>query len=262
MLGFAARISDVSRYTENTSEWTLDYPPFFAYFELALARVAACVDPAIVTLQQARLQLPSAHRFLRWSVIGSDSLLLLAASQFCRCGREVVADAAAIVPDAPFTKDADHACFEAEIATCSRVSLHRHIKSPTAPCRRQGGSQQSWVPFVLVVTCPALLLVDHVHFQYNGLLLGVLLLSINAHLTGAVLLGGTLFAALLNLKHLYLVLAPVHFVFILRSWVWGRGWVARLLAMGAVVAAMFGLSLGPFIAAGQLPQLLRRCDSS
>lgn len=34
--------------------------------------------------------------------------------------------------------------------------------------------------------------------------------------------------------------------------------VPRFLALGALVAAIFGASLGPFAAAGQLPQLLRR----
>jgi len=116
------------------------------------------------------------------------------------------------------------------------------------------------VPFELIVTCPALILVDHVHFQYNGMLLGVLLLSIVAHLSGHVLLGGALFAVLLNLKHLYLVLAPVQFVFILRGWVCGRRWAGRLLSMGAIVTGVFWLSFGPFITAEQLPQLLSRCD--
>jgi alpha-1,3-glucosyltransferase len=127
-----------------------------------------------------------------------------------------------------------------------------------AACR-QLAPKRHWLPFTLVVSNSALLMVDHVHFQYNGLLLGLLLLSLAAHEAGQVLVGGVLFAVLLNFKHLYLVLAPVQFVYILRSWVCGRGWAVRLLAMTVAVTAVFAASLGPVIWSGQTRALLERC---
>lgn len=107
--------------------------------------------------------------------------------------------------------------------------------------------------YFLIVASPGLLIVDHIHFQYNGFLLGklfiimsldhsssfpfifwlikratvvdiisnffaagILLWSLGLAIEGKDLASGLLFAVLINMKHLFLVLGPVYFVYLLR----------------------------------------------
>jgi alpha-1,3-glucosyltransferase len=65
---------------------------------------------------------------------------------------------------------------------------------------------------------PGLYFVDHIHFQYNGFLFGILLYSIAFMLERKDLLGGLCFAILLNFKHIYLYLAPAYFIYLLRHY--------------------------------------------
>lgn len=103
--------------------------------------------------------------------------------------------------------------------------------------------------WVLVIWSPALLIVDHMHFQYNGFLLGLLLMSISGLMEGKDLMGGFFFAVLLCFKHLFAVAAPVYFVYLLRHYCRGglvKGF-GRLLVMGMVVVAVFVAAFGPFV---------------
>lgn len=109
--------------------------------------------------------------------------------------------------------------------------------------------------WVLVVWSPGLVIVDHIHFQYNGFLLGMLLLSVSCLKEGKDLMGGFLFAVLLCFKHLFAVAAPVYFVYLLRHYCWGRRLVrslGRLSVMGAVVVVVFAAAYGPFVYYGQV----------
>ena len=59
-------------YVDASSEWTLDYPPFFAYFSRLLALPAPLVDPSLVSIPVADNP-PFAHLlYLRLTVAFSD----------------------------------------------------------------------------------------------------------------------------------------------------------------------------------------------
>lgn len=114
---------------------------------------------------------------------------------------------------------------------------------------------------------------DHIHFQYNGFLLGILLFSILAARADQLHLCAFLFAVLLNFKHIFIYLAPPYFVFLLRRHCFSpttgstsrslssRVLIStefrpdRLVELGVIVIAVFAVSFGPFVYVGGLEQL-------
>ncbi|PRW44369.1 putative dolichyl pyrophosphate Glc1Man9 c2 alpha-1,3-glucosyltransferase [Chlorella sorokiniana] len=193
-------------YYDETSQWTLDYPPLFAWFEWTLSHAAAWFDPAMLVVSNLEYASPATVLFQRLSVIATEGLLLFAAA-------------------------------------------HATRKRPRAV---------RLAALFLVGANPGLLLVDHVHFQYNGMLLGLFTLSMVAAAEERHLLAALLFSALLCFKHIFLYAAPAFFVYMLRRYCRGPQAVLRFVALGTIAAGVLGLSFGPFVAAGQLPQLLRR----
>ncbi|KAM6907893.1 dolichyl pyrophosphate Glc1Man9GlcNAc2 alpha-1,3-glucosyltransferase isoform 1-T1 [Xenentodon cancila] len=213
-------------YYENTSEWTLDYPPLFAWFECGLSQAAQHFDRSMLRVENLNYGSPPTVLFQRLSVVFTDLLFIFAARECCRCVREQKGS-------------------------------------------RDVWSRPSFILAVLLLWNFGLLIVDHIHFQYNGFLFGFLLLSVAKHLQSQHLQGALLFAVLLNLKHIYLYVAPAYGIFLLRSYCftqdnadgsirWRSFSPLRLLALAAIVTSVCALSFGPFVAAGQLPQVLSR----
>uniref|UniRef100_A0A0X3NGD0 Alpha-1,3-glucosyltransferase n=1 Tax=Schistocephalus solidus TaxID=70667 RepID=A0A0X3NGD0_SCHSO len=102
------------------------------------------------------------------------------------------------------------------------------------------------------------------HFQYNGFLFGVLFISVAKVFQSNYLFAGFLFACLLNLKHIFLCLAPVYFVFILLHYCFQtvndkcHFRFDRFLLMGLTVCSVFSISIGPWVYMGKFQSLLSR----
>ncbi|EGG04429.1 family 57 glycosyltransferase [Melampsora larici-populina 98AG31] len=195
-------------YYDNTSEWTLDYPPFFAYFERLLSSFAALVDPKIVQLSNLGYASSSCVAFQRGSVIVSELVLGAVLLKLARNPTEGQTPAFAF-------------------AVSASVFLH-----------------------------PGLLIVDHIHFQYNGFLLGILMWSIWAIRDKHFKTSALLFSICLNFKHIFVYLAPPYLIYLLRAYCFpfprdgsasfSHFHVSRLIQLGLIVVGTCVISFGPF----------------
>ncbi|KAJ8878750.1 hypothetical protein PR048_019336 [Dryococelus australis] len=117
---------------------------------------------------------------------------------------------------------------------------------------------------LLLLGNAGVIMVDHIHFQYNGYLFGFLLLSIARIFQGHCLEGAFWFSVLLNHKHIFMYVSPAYFVYLLRSYCftdpqrWSSFSPKRLANLAVVVLSVFLVSFGPFIVLGQMGQVFRR----
>jgi len=222
-------------YYESTSEWTLDYPPFFAYFEYLLSHLAALADPEMVKVKNRNYASSATVVFQRLSVIAVDFLLIYATAEFCKMRF-------------------------AQLLSRSRNSTQ------SGADRVSSLKKSQLVVAVLLTTNFGLFLVDHLHFQYNGFLFGVLILSITRVYQRRHVEAAFFFASLLNLKHIFAYLIPAFVVYLFKvtfTQYDGRGRVVvgsfspiKLATIGAPVVLTLLLSFGPFLP--HLPQVMSR----
>ncbi|KAM3532357.1 hypothetical protein NHJ13051_000343 [Beauveria bassiana] len=202
-------------YYEDTSQWTLDYPPFFAYFEWLMSHMARLADPAMVRVFNLEHDTWQTVYFQRATVVVTELLLAYALQLFVE-------------------------------------------SSPLASRRAAQAAALS------VLLSPGILIIDHIHFQYNGFMYGILVLSLVLARGKDTLLGsGLAFATLLCFKHIYVYLAPAYFVYLLRAYCLSSKSIfsirfANCVKLGSGIVIIVAAALGPFAALKQMPQLLSR----
>ncbi|KAJ9476567.1 Dolichyl pyrophosphate Glc1Man9GlcNAc2 alpha-1,3-glucosyltransferase [Pseudozyma hubeiensis] len=205
-------------YFEATSQWTLDYPPFFAYFSWILAQPAPLVDPLIASLHEG-LEYAAwpCKAYMRATVVVTELVLAAALLAHARLGAQ----------------------------RAMKIGFSDHVSN--------SGVSISHLLAASLLMHPGLIIIDHIHFQYNGFLFGVLAWSLWAAREDMPLLCAFLFSSLLNLKHIYVYVAPPFLIFLLRSYVFPVGSKAsdmgrcfeRLLTVGVVTLTPFFASLAP-----------------
>lgn len=104
-----------------------------------------------------------------------------------------------------------------------------------------------------------LLIIDHIHFQYNGILYGILLLSISFMMEERFLCSAFLFAVLLNMKHIFVYISPIYIVYLLKVYCLQSESITKALInlskLAAITIGVTAISFGPFY--GNIPQVKR-----
>lgn len=103
------------------------------------------------------------------------------------------------------------------------------------------------IALTAVLMQPATILIDHGHFQYNTVMLGLVVASISSILAGRHLWGCAYFVAALGFKQMALFYAPAVFAYLLGICVFPRIDIVRLSSIGLATLISFAVLFAPFM---------------
>ncbi|KAI1307745.1 glycosyltransferase family 57 protein [Xylaria venustula] len=103
------------------------------------------------------------------------------------------------------------------------------------------------IALVAILLQPGTILIDHVHFQYNTVMLGFVVASMSSMLAGRYMWASIFFVAALGFKQMALYYAPPVFAFLLGSSIIPRLNLARFVGIAAVTIASFAILVLPLI---------------
>ena len=205
----------VSTKANDLKYWGLDYPPLTAYQSWLYGKAVAAAEPEAVRLSASR----------GYETDSSKRLMRYSV----------------IVSDAVFLLPAAYAVVQAWYA---------NVRGGAA----RVDARAAWA-MAAIATSPAQILIDHGHFQYNGISLGLTLYAAAAVLRDRDVLGSILFACALNHKQMAAYFAPAFFAHLLGKCLsrsrnpTRTSQFAAVAKLGVAVVGTFAIVWAPFFLA-------------
>lgn len=234
---FNLPVGDWYRNTDNNdlNYWGLDYPPLTAYFSLFFGYLGDLFVPELIALNSSHgFESPKSKFFMRFSVLICDIFIVMPI--FVYLFKIVL-----------------------ENITNLRQKLSGLDKNNSVLKVYKNFSEMSgssyWL-YVLILLFPSLLLIDHGHFQYNGISLSLTMLSVCFLVQDRDILASIFFTLSLNYKQMILYYSPILFFTLLGKCVHsgykstGRfnfvHFLSKLLSIGLTVIFIFFIMWFPF----------------
>lgn len=210
-------IGDWYRNTKSSDlgYWGLDYPPLTAYVSYILGALADICYPEMVKLYDSRgCETYHSKLFMRVSVILCDIIVFI------------------------------------PIVMVLQYAMYNSYSSSDSDRRKHRLQLNFTVSSLFSLQCPSLLLIDHGHFQYNAVSIGLTLISIYYLYVDKDVYSSVFFCLSLNFKQMGLYYSPFFFVFLLcKCYFVSNRWIDRvkhLLKIGSTVIVSFALLWMPF----------------
>lgn len=114
---------------------------------------------------------------------------------------------------------------------------------------RAGGvsAWESSVALTAILMQPGTILIDHAHFQYNTVMLGLFVASLSSILAGRYLWASVFFVASLCFKQMALYFAPAMFAYLLGVCIQPHINIPRLTAIATVTMVSFAIIFAPLV---------------
>ncbi|EFN83426.1 dolichyl pyrophosphate Man9GlcNAc2 alpha-1,3-glucosyltransferase isoform X1 [Harpegnathos saltator] len=210
----------VNQWYINTTDndlqyWGLDYPPLTAYHSLLLGHIANTIDPSFVRLHESRgIETVTHKHFMRLTVLIADVLTFIPAVAY----------------------------FVMKLCLCECSQIKK--------LNICGKSKLRYFLLMTALIYPGLIMIDHGHFQYNCVSLGLFIAAVAAITRDWFALSSVLFVLALNYKQMELYHALPFFFYTLGSYK-GRSWnshsLMKLMGVSFTVLATFYIIWMPFL---------------